>query len=434
MRKVVHCYSWGFVVGVSFLTKIFIYISGEFTVKRDQLFQQLSAIRVKKDAIFEKKKALLEKLKTTSEAAKNKRESTNQIRAGLKYKSAAEVDEAISKLEYELATQHFKLIEEKKIVAEISALKKSKKTLSEFDAAKASLEDEKEKTSKLRDEVNNYTKEIAAFRDEENELKKELDKLKQLQDKEYSKFKVHFSKRETLRKEIDALFSQKREISEKFKKEKQEYFLATKEEREKARLKREEIQKQRIAEITAIKEARRKEQEELEALTDPWEDHKHQCENLKLYFEKFITVEREAETLETAPKPPACGEKENIDGKSVLVFKKKSERDEENFFVGNAGKAKKKTTKKAAKNITLNLPLGIHQACQLVELEPPKTSDEIPACLEKLALRKKFYQNAPRPVKKGRKKPEAADEEDETLAEAAIDPIDKEILDQSQGA
>ena len=49
--------------------------------------------------------------------------------SNLHYKNEAKIDEAIRKLEYQLKVQNFKLSEERKIVAEIDKLKRSKKVL-----------------------------------------------------------------------------------------------------------------------------------------------------------------------------------------------------------------------------------------------------------------------------------------------------------------
>jgi len=52
-----------------------------------------------------------------------------RLQSGLPYRHEAKISEAISRLQHQLQMQNFKLNEEKKIVAEIDTLKRSKKDL-----------------------------------------------------------------------------------------------------------------------------------------------------------------------------------------------------------------------------------------------------------------------------------------------------------------
>jgi len=49
--------------------------------------------------------------------------------SNLHYKNEAKIDDAIRKMEYQLQTQNFRVSEERKIVAEVDKLKRSKKIL-----------------------------------------------------------------------------------------------------------------------------------------------------------------------------------------------------------------------------------------------------------------------------------------------------------------
>jgi len=52
-----------------------------------------------------------------------------RLQSGLQYRSEAKITEAINCLQHQLQTQNFRLSEERKIVAEIDMLKRSKKDL-----------------------------------------------------------------------------------------------------------------------------------------------------------------------------------------------------------------------------------------------------------------------------------------------------------------
>ena len=57
------------------------------------------------------------------------RGSLSTTESNLHYKNEAKIDEAIRKLEWQLKVQNFKVAEERRIVAEIDKLKRSKKVL-----------------------------------------------------------------------------------------------------------------------------------------------------------------------------------------------------------------------------------------------------------------------------------------------------------------
>ena len=52
-----------------------------------------------------------------------------KVQSNLQYKNEDKINAAIGNLEYQLKMQNFRLSEEKKIVAEIDSLKRSKKAL-----------------------------------------------------------------------------------------------------------------------------------------------------------------------------------------------------------------------------------------------------------------------------------------------------------------
>jgi len=56
------------------------------------------------------------------------------LQSGLQYKSEAKITEAINRLQHQLRMQNFKLNEERKIVAEIDMLKRSRKDVGQVNA------------------------------------------------------------------------------------------------------------------------------------------------------------------------------------------------------------------------------------------------------------------------------------------------------------
>ena len=64
------------------------------------------------------------------------RHAITKLRDKLKYRTEKQVDDAVQRLETQIHTHNFKLREEEKIVREINELKKSKRTIRDYDSKK----------------------------------------------------------------------------------------------------------------------------------------------------------------------------------------------------------------------------------------------------------------------------------------------------------
>jgi uncharacterized coiled-coil DUF342 family protein len=85
-----------------------------------------------------------------------------------------EIESKISALEKTLTSGTLKLIEEKKTVAEISSLKKSRKTLEALGSQASAIEGEKQNLDSLRAELNALDPKRKLINDEYDAIKNEL--------------------------------------------------------------------------------------------------------------------------------------------------------------------------------------------------------------------------------------------------------------------
>lgn len=112
----------------------------------------IESIRAEKEANIEKRKKVDNDLKQLNLSIQKLRASLSTTESNLHYKNEAKADEAIRKLEYQLKVQNFKVSEERKIVAEIDKLKRSKKVLVQYFTQKRELDEVKAKQNRLRAE------------------------------------------------------------------------------------------------------------------------------------------------------------------------------------------------------------------------------------------------------------------------------------------
>lgn len=102
-----------------------------------------------------------------------------------------------------------KLVDEKKALAEISNLKKTRKTVESFSDQQAEIDAEKAKIDAIRAELDNP--EAKAVSDKFNAARAELDKINKQHDEASKGRDALFDERNAVSKELDALFAKKKE-------------------------------------------------------------------------------------------------------------------------------------------------------------------------------------------------------------------------------
>ena len=133
----------------------------------------------------------------------------------LRYNSTAEIDGQIKHLEQQVETGSMKIVEERKALAEISTLRKSRKAFEGFDSQKAAIDADKAKVDELRKglddpESREMSKRYDAIRAELDNINKEVEK------QSGSRSKL-LDQRTALSAKLDGLYGQKRERHAAFK-------------------------------------------------------------------------------------------------------------------------------------------------------------------------------------------------------------------------
>lgn len=212
--------------------------------------------------------------------------------------------------------------------------------------------------SKKYDAVRKELDEMNAARDDDRKsftsLKEEKDRLHQEQQASYQKIKeikdAYFQGRKAHKAHEDEIYQQRRE-------------------------------RQKAERDTYEKERRRKvaEQKLEEASQPAYLDEILTTEGLIRYFDPSSAVSNSTKE----PGKYAASAQRTVDDsaiKGVKVMKK----DEEDFFVGGAGKKKGRGKKAAPEATKFNMSIGIIEELGRVGVEPPSNQSDVPDVVEKL--------------------------------------------------
>ncbi|ESO83210.1 hypothetical protein LOTGIDRAFT_236795 [Lottia gigantea] len=347
----------------------------------------LKSIRLEKDATFDRNKKINNDLKSLNKEISEKIYSVSQLQSGLVYKNEDKHNDAIRKLEWNLAHHSYRLTEERRIVAEIDKLKRSKISLNTYNNAKAQLDELRNKQRRMREERDHYSRTITQLRSQEDEAKRKLS--------------ANRITAEALKKEIDELYAAKRKLYEDFKRNQAEFQDAQKKKRQESFKKKEEERK-------AVLEAKQREEEELEELRVPYEQDKLLCNTLISYLQgfpytPFTPTTPTTPTTPSTDSPTSCSDKlpyssgassgpaEELEDGNLILLKKSEDND---FIGGNVKKTQKKRGKSRKPSMTkliTHCPEVITQFASL-NLRAPCSVQEIPASLEQLRARKLYYE------------------------------------------
>ncbi|RII22673.1 hypothetical protein CUC08_Gglean013588 [Alternaria sp. MG1] len=323
--------------------------------RQQELKTELNAIRQSQQGNKSGRNAIFEKIKKLDEQLKQQLNELKTAKGKSNYKSAEDVDQEIARLQKQVDTGMMKLVDEKKALAEISALNKAKKNFSGFDSQQKKIDDIKAQIAeqkKLLDDPENK-----ALSDKYTKLQTELDGLKAEQDEAFKNLR-------SLREETDKARAVQQEKYQARKELKDNYF------------------------------------QQLRAFKDyEFQARKIRNEKRRLEQIQYVASKRKetaAKRLEEASAPAkfAASAQRTVDDsglKGTRISKKDTE--EESYFAGTGGKKGKKGKKggAAAAPGKFNLNIGIIEELAKVGVDPPSNQEEVPATVEKLQAKLKHW-------------------------------------------
>ncbi|KAJ3046906.1 hypothetical protein HK097_000407 [Rhizophlyctis rosea] len=370
-------------------------IKGSFDSRRKELREKLDELNKERNELQERRGKILDQLKTGQAGLKKKGDEVRNSKDRLGYKSAEEVDKAINDLEHQLQLGQAKLIEEKRIVAEISNLKKAKKILEGFSSSQSSTESEKAKLDDLRSQLNAIDPQRNAVREKIDAVRAQLNELDGERKEQMGSFTDLVNERKAVKASLDAEFDKLRTLRTDFKKQKDEWYQWQNEERNR---KRDQYKAQRQAEIEAKLTAQA--QREREAAEVPAYSDEINEVNALIKYLKGWSGEKE-EVKEGGVKANAnIRQVDNSLPEGAVALGKKSDREEESFLMLGGGKKGRKGPKRteslapaAGKPKAFKLDFETISQFMKLKIDIPVSAADVPTTVSALEEKKKWFED-----------------------------------------
>ncbi|KAJ5131190.1 uncharacterized protein N7515_007229 [Penicillium bovifimosum] len=356
-------------------------------VKRQQeLRAELSSIRQKQSGFKSSRSSVQEKINALDANLKSRITELNNSRSRLSFKNVEEIDKEIARLEKQVDSGTLRLVDERKALTEVSNLRKQRKSFAGLEESEKGIKDIKAQIAELRKSLDNP--EAKALSDKYAEIQKELDAIKAEQDSVFKNLNALRDERTKLHNDRQEKFAAIRSIKDAYYKARRAY----KEYEDEAWRVRRERQK---AEQEAYAREKRKKvaDKKLEEASQlAYADEILTAQGLIRHFDPaydFSALGLDEKKEEGSKFRAGVGRTvESAEIKGMKVVRKD---DEEDYFVGTAGKKGKKGGKKggavAADSTKFNMNVGIIEDFAKVKIDPPMNQSDVPAAVEKLAAK-----------------------------------------------
>ncbi|KAI9265067.1 hypothetical protein BDA99DRAFT_507613 [Phascolomyces articulosus] len=398
--------------------------------RRDELRTQLSDLRDKQAEIKKGKQAVYEQLDALNDSIRKKVNNIKSFQAKVPYKTTAEVDARINELEAKIEAG-VRLVEEKKMLQEITLLKRSRTQVEGLDEQQEAIDKERTIYNELRKNIDDS--ESKKFSEQYEKANAELKTIQGDQNQAREARNKLYDERTRIKGLLDEEYNQLRSMRDEYRKANDEYYTFLRQLREYKR-EQERLRKQQLEQEKRQEAAQR----ELELASLPaFENEITLCENLGNFLQTFLNDGAASNNKENQQAAASSGQATLPGGRELnlpegVVLKTKSER-EEDYFVGGgkkkkggkgSGGAAKEKKEKAVD--TLKLPLATMEGFFEIKVTVPTKISDIPATLEKLKERKEQYlAEQPKVTEENKKRAQEKiaamqkkEEEEKKLAEA----------------
>ncbi|KAL2820617.1 hypothetical protein BJX63DRAFT_279259 [Aspergillus granulosus] len=358
--------------------------------RQQELRAELSSIRQKQQGFKASRTSTQEKLNGLDATLKARIAEQNNSRGRMSFKNVEELDREIARLEKQVDSGTLRLVDEKKILADISSMRKQRKNFASLDEAQKAINDLKTQIATLKKTLDNP--EAKALSDKYTEIQKELDAIKAEQDGAFKNLNALRDERTKLHSEQQKKWAAIREVKDTYHKARKAYKEwedeAWKIRREKQKAQRDAFEREKKRKIADKK---------LEEASRPaYTDEILVAQGLIRHFNPaydFASLGLDDKKGPTSAFRAEIGRTVDDSGiKGMKVLKK----EEDDYFVGTGGKKGKKGKKGSANGspapgtpaeTKFNMNVGIIEDFAKVKIDPPMNQSDVPAVVEKLAAK-----------------------------------------------
>ncbi|KAK9462610.1 uncharacterized protein V1516DRAFT_647242 [Lipomyces oligophaga] len=351
--------------------------------KGQELRDQLKAVQKRQGEIRDANKKVFEEIKTLDEDIKRKIKDIVNAKSKLRFKSVDELDSHIKKLEAQVNTGTLKLVEEKRLLSDISALKRSRNGFNSIRELDASIAESKAKVSELRSKVED--KESKELSSKHQAISDELNAIRSETDKVYKNRSALIEQRNEARKAREEAYSNLRKFKNDFYQQRRDFNKYEQAEKQKLwerqRAEREAQERERRMRRAAVK---------LEAASQPaYAADISQAESLLTFF---AGTEKPVESVTTTSlyTGPASRLVELPANTEIISNKFK---DDEVLFVGKKGKKKggDKSAKNKSKEEKFTLDINVVSTLSRFNIGVPMSREEVPTTVDALKAKIQYF-------------------------------------------
>ena len=320
----------------------------------------------------------MDQIKRLDEQLKSRIAEQKTARGKVSFKSAEDVDREIQRLDSQVNAGTMKLVDEKKALAEISSLRKSKKSFAGFEDAQKQIDDLKSKIKEIKDSMDDP--EAKALSERYNKIQAELDAIKAEQDEAYKGLSSLRDERSKLQAEQNEKFQAIKKLKDEYYTQKKAAAAFEREQREKAR-ERQQAERDRITKERKMERA----QKMLAEASDPaFLEEIRRANSLLHFFDPTHKVAEKTPLLADKGLGAQAQRKVDASGIKGMVLTRKEDREDEYFSAAKKGKKGKKSAPSETATKTFNCPPSVIEDCSLIGIEPPMSAADVPAATEKV--------------------------------------------------
>jgi chromosome segregation ATPase len=355
--------------------------------RQKELRAELAAIRQKQSGFNSSRTGIQEKINALDANLKARVAEQNNSKSRIAFKNVEEIDREIERLDKQVDTGNMRLVDEKKALADISSLRKQRKSFAGLDDSQKVISDIKTQIVELKKSLDNP--ETKALSDKYTEIQKELDSIKAEQDDAFKNLNALRDERTKLHEEQQQKYTALREIKDNYYKQRK----AFKEYEDEAwRIRRERQKAERDAfEREKKKKIADKKLEEASQLA--YTDEILTAQGLIRHFDpsydfSSLGLDNVKKSDLGAFRAEVGRKVDDANIKGVRIMKKEERGDD--YFVGGGGKKGKKGKKGSAtdgENAKFNLSFGVIEDFAKVKVDPPMNQGDIASVVEKLAAK-----------------------------------------------
>jgi uncharacterized coiled-coil DUF342 family protein len=359
--------------------------------RQQELRARLNEIRETQKSGKSSRAQLIGQIQRLDEQLKSRIAEQKTARSRVAFRSVDEIQNEINRLQAQVETGTMKIVDEKKNLAEITALNKQKKGFAGFEQAQKQIDDIKAQIAEIKKSMDDPASK--ALSDEYTKITTELDEIKGKQDEVFKNLNQLRDERTRANEAQQVAYTNLKDIKDKYwqaKRAHAEY------EKEAYRVRRE----RQKAERDAYEAGKRKQVAEAkleEASAPAYGDEIQTAQSLIRYFDPSSQEAKAA----AGPGKFAAQASRTVEATAIkgTALPRKGDA-EEDYFAGNGGKKGKKNRK--AQNAAspapdapagkFNLSFGVIEQLAKIDVQPPSSQAAVAGVVEQIKSKLESWQ------------------------------------------